>query len=61
MSDMVPQITSMVPFNDVVMSKDHPIAGQYGRDMAVPREFKVGFDVCCIQYPVTFDRDISIF
>ena len=60
MSAMVPQITSMVPFYDVIMSEDHPIAGPYGRDMDVPREFKVGFDVCCIQYTVTFDRDISI-
>ena len=42
-------------------SKDHPIAGPYGRDMDVPRQFKVGFDgVFFIQYPVTFDRDISI-
>ena len=60
MSAMVPQITSMVPFYDVIMSEDHPIAGSYGRDVDVTREFKVGFDVCCIQYPVTFDRDISI-
>ena len=44
MSAIVPQITSMVPFDDVIMSKDHPIAGPYGRDMDVPREFKVGFD-----------------
>ena len=60
MSAMVPQITSKVPFYDVIMSEDHPIAGPYGRDVDVTREFKVGFDVCCIQYPVTFDRDISI-
>ena len=60
MSAMVPQITSMVPFYDVIMSEDHPIAGPYGRDVDVTREFKVGVDVCCIQYPVTFDRDISI-
>ena len=45
MSAIVPQITSMVPFDDVIMSKDHPIAGPYGRDMDVPRELKVGFDV----------------
>ena len=44
MSVIVPQITSMVPFDDVIMSKDHPIAGPYGRDMDVRREFKVGFD-----------------
>ena len=59
MSAIVPQITSMVPFDNVIMSKDHPIAGPYRRDMDVPREFKVRFDVFCIQYPDTFDRDIS--
>ena len=60
MSSIVPQITSMVPFDDVIMSKNHPIADPHGRDMDVPREFKVGFNVFCIQYPVIFDRDISI-
>ena len=39
MSAIVPQITSMVPFDAVIMVKDHPIAGPYGRDMDVPRKF----------------------
>ena len=42
------------------MSKDHHIARPYGRDMDVPREFKFGLNIFCIQYPVTFERDISM-